>query len=179
MFRVLRLFEVLPFDGTPKQYGSITIPAEGLCLYGAGKLIKANRQQLYQGLINNELTGTDIFDQTLDLDGVLSDVLYLGDEAEAYDLSSPVYQVNWNMRAYPQLISLVRGEMLAESLTQMGLSATGMLQKLANVVGAIQVGMFKEAWQMLYYSVERDAFLTEARIGKYVKILQSSDAIEY
>lgn len=179
MFRVIKLFEVFPVDGIVKTYGSVSVPPEGICMYGSGKLIQANKQLLYLGLVNGELRATDIFGQNMTNDDMMSDILYLGDEAESYNMASPIYQVNWNIRICPQLVSYVRGEMLAESLTAMGLSATAMLTKLKDVVFAIQVGMFKEAWQMLQYQIVRDAFLTEARIEKYVKMLKAADVIDY
>lgn len=179
MFRVIKIFEVFPVDGLDKEYGTLSVPSTGACLYGSGKIIQTNKQQLYTGLKNGELQAVDIFGQNMTTDDMTSDILYLGDEAEAYNMISPVYQVNWNIRICAQLVSYVRGEMLAESLSAMGLSATGMLTKLKDVVFAIQVGMFKEAWQMLQYQVARDAFLTEERLGKYIKMLKAADVIDY
>jgi hypothetical protein len=179
MFKVFTLYRLFPTGGSDVTCGSLVIPTAGVCVYGAGMTLHPNKQELYQAIQNDEIIGESIFEIGMDRDATLSSVLYLCDEVEAYDFASQVYQVNWNMRLAPQLISIVRGEMLSVSLSQMGIDPTAMLGKLANVIGALQVGMFKEAGMMLMYATERDAFLTEERIGRYVSLLTSSDMIDY
>lgn len=82
-----------------------------------------------------------------------------------------------NIQLSPILIAVVRDEMISTSLSALGLSATSMLSKLSGVIGAIQVGMFKEAALMLRHSVVVDAFLTRERLDLYATLLETSDAL--
>ncbi len=52
------------------------------------------------------------------------------------------------------------------------------LAKLSEVNAALQTGSFREAVALLN-NIERDDFLTEARIKKYADMLLAADAITY
>lgn len=184
MRNIIEIYEIESSTGADLEYQegshSITVPVSSrLCVYGACKSLGVFRQHMYLDFLNDNIIAYSIYDGVMEKEKAVNEFLQLCDWNESYDWSVRIHQVNWNMRMAPQLVSIVRGEMLGESLTQMGINATGMLQKLSGVVGAIQVGMFREAWQMLQYQIERDAFLTEERIGKYVRLLQSADMIDY
>ncbi len=176
--KVVRLFRLEPTDGVAKTYGALTVPPAGWVVYGGGLIVPSHRQDVSVAISAGDLRGISVErDDVLTLEDTLNEFAYICDEAGGYDFASYMWQINWNIALGPQLVAVVRGEMLAESLTSMGLSATSMLSKLQGVVGAIQVGMFKEAALMLKYVVVRDAFLTEVRINKYAALLTSADAI--
>lgn len=179
MFRVFKMYMLVPVSGAETVVGSLAIPATGKSLYASAKNLGSNRQAFYSAINEGLLRGVSISGADMGADEILREVLYICDEAEAYEMSSSIHQVNWNIRVSPQLVALVRGEMLDVSLSAMGLDPTAMLSKLSGVVGAIQVGMFIEARNMLLYAMERDAFLTEERIAKYAALLKAADAIDY
>ena len=81
-----------------------------------------------------------------------------------------------NISLSPVIVSIVREEMIAVSLTALGLNALTMMNKLTPVIMAIQIGMFAEAAYILQ-NTATDAFLTTDRIAKYVSLLVSCNAI--
>ena len=112
-----------------------------------------------------------------------------GNAMSSYDAVSALYimsdhkigktvaeSIQANINLAPILISIVRNDMISVTLTDLGLTATGMLIKLAGIVGAIQVGMFVEAAQMLLATTP-DGFLTNTRLSLYASILASADAL--
>lgn len=50
--------------------------------------------------------------------------------------------------------------------------------KTGNVINLLLAGCFKEAIQVLEV-MERDAYLTDERINRYIEIIKSADAINY
>ena len=176
----IELYKLKSATVTDVVYGSLTIPETGVTVYANISVLTTNRNEIFNGLLNNEVIGINVDGVTeLTKDKSLQDLAYVCDVAETINLTQYINQVRWNISLSDQLVSLVRGEMLGESLSQMGVTPTEMLSKLSGVIGAIQVGMFKEAWQMLQYQVVQDAFLTPERIARYVDILQSCDVIQY
>ena len=176
--KVLRLLRLEPADGIQKTYGTLTIPPSGWVVYGGGRSAPTHRQVVSEAISAGELRGISVEKSSvLSTEDTLNEFAYICDEASGYDFSSFMWQINWNIAMSPQLIAIVRGEMLGGSLTALGLSAPAMLSKLQGVVGAIQVGMFQEAAYLLAYGLARDAFLTNERVAGYCALLLSSDAI--
>lgn len=85
-------------------------------------------------------------------------------------------QCGWNISAGSLIISIVRAHMLQVGLTQFGLNPLIMAAKLSQLIALMQVGMFAESI-MLINSIERDGFLTDDRIAKYILMLTSANAI--
>lgn len=87
-------------------------------------------------------------------------------------------QVVLNIEISKYIIAIVRANMINTSLSELGLSGAALLNKLSGVVGAIQLGMFKEASQLLL-SLEFDNYLTSERLNRYSNLVLSADAINY
>lgn len=85
-------------------------------------------------------------------------------------------QCGWNISAGLLMISIVRAHMLQVGLAQFGLNPLIMASKLSQLIALMQVGMFAES-VMLISTIERDGFLTEERIQKYILMLSSANAI--
>ena len=176
--QILRLYKLVPTDAQPKVIGTLSIPTDGLAVYGAWNKLPANRREVYTALQDNTIYGVDMYGTNLTVDQSTGCMAAVCDAAQSYDFSRYVYQVNWNLTLTPQLIAIVRSDVLSVSLSALGLTAVGLLTKLNPVTSAIQVGMFLEASQLLQGAIVRDAFLTEERIAKYVSLLTACDAVD-
>ena len=84
--------------------------------------------------------------------------------------------VGWNLDCAPIMVAAIRSEMLAETLTSLGVSPLQILQKLASPMQALSVGMFAEAAAMLG-AVATDAFLTTERLAQYAEMAASANAL--
>lgn len=91
-------------------------------------------------------------------------------------------QVAYNIEIGKEFITLFRLECIKTKFTkESNTSPMIIFKKLGEVITMLSAGAFREAKQFLqgYRDVIRDDFLTDARIDKYIAMLDSADAIEY
>jgi hypothetical protein len=85
-------------------------------------------------------------------------------------------EVEYNIAVGNEFIALFREECVKTDFK--GITPLEIGVKLAPVISLVQTGSFREAKQVLQ-SLEKDPFLTEERIAKYIAMMDSADAIEY
>lgn len=85
-------------------------------------------------------------------------------------------EVEYNIDVGNEFIALFREECILTDFTT--ITPLEIAQKLSSVILLVQTGSFREA-KMVLNTIERDSFLTEERIAKYVAMLDAADAIEY
>ena len=85
-------------------------------------------------------------------------------------------EVEYNIEVGNEFIALFREECILTDFTTV--TPIEIAQKLSQVILLVQTGSFREA-KMVLATVERDSFLTEERITKYVNMLDAADSIEY
>lgn len=90
---------------------------------------------------------------------------------------SDIVKVEWNIVNAKNLISIVRSHMIAFGLSEHGLDPVAMFNKLYTVIDLVNSGMYAEA-ALYFKTIERDAFLTDARIAFFVSLLNSADALK-
>lgn len=178
MLKHINLYKIKAVNGDVVMT-THTVTSEGLTIYFNHMLISDNRTDISNNLISGDLIAISVDGVTeMTLDNALTDLAFVGDIAHVNDLTTYTNQVMWNLEIANQLIASVRGEMIEANLPSIGLNGSILLSKLSYVIGAVQVGMFKEAAEMMS-ALERDDFLTDNRINRYVDKLTSADAISY
>lgn len=85
-------------------------------------------------------------------------------------------EIAYNIEVGNEFISLFREECVKTDFK--GITPLQIGIKLAPVISLVQTGSFREAKQVLQ-TMETDAFLTPARIKKYIDMMDAADAIEY
>lgn len=92
-------------------------------------------------------------------------------------------QIMYNIAVGNEFIALFREECILTDFDSVESSPDDMYVKLAGVIGMIQTGSFREARHALSKMLQTpgftDAFLTEARITKYIDMLAAADVIDY
>lgn len=91
-------------------------------------------------------------------------------------------QIEYNMQVGKEFVSLFREEcILTEFTKDSDTSPMIIFEKLTPVISMLDAGAFREAKQFLQYNRKTliDDFLTDARIDKYIEMLDAADAIEY
>ncbi len=85
-------------------------------------------------------------------------------------------EVEYNIEVGNEFIALFREECILTDFTT--ITPLEIAQKLSSVILLVQTGSFREA-KMVLNTIERDSFLTDERIAKYVSMLDAADAITY
>lgn len=129
------------------------------------------RQAYVDGLKDGSMVGTDIYGAAMTPDAAVEAFLYMADWTVDTETRDAVYR---NLEIAPIMVSLVRAEMIDVGLAD----PVATMAKLSDVIATVNMGMFREA-EALFGLVVPDAFLTEARIGRYQEALSASDAINY
>lgn len=178
MLKHINLYKIKAVNGDVVMT-THTVTSEGLTIYFNHMLISNNRTDISNNLISGDLIAISVDGVTkITLNNALTDLAFVGDIAHVNDLTTYTNQIMWNLEIANQLIASVRSEMIETNLSSMGLNGPLLLNKLSSIIGAVQVGMFKEAADMMS-ALERDGFLTDTRINRYVDKLTSADAIIY
>ena len=82
----------------------------------------------------------------------------------------------YNIEVAGEFISLFKEESVYTKFVN--ITPDELMAKLAPVVTALNTGSFREAKHIIQ-QMEKDSFLTEERITKYVAMMDAADAIEY
>ena len=85
-------------------------------------------------------------------------------------------EVLYNIEVAGEFISLFKEESVYTEFVN--ITPDELMAKLAPVVTALNTGSFREAKHIIQ-QMEKDSFLTEERIAKYVAMMDAADAIEY
>lgn len=108
-------------------------------------------------------------------------IIKLKDQIATADSLSPNYanlaKVSWNITHSIDIISIVRSDMLTYGLTKFGINPLTMANKLSPLISLVCVGMYNEALALIP-TLERDGFLTDSRLQKYMDIISSANAID-
>lgn len=87
-------------------------------------------------------------------------------------------QIQYNRIVGGEFIDLFREECVINGLKNYNTSEAALMMKLGNIVTILMAGVFNTAILMLT-TIERDGYLTDERINKYIKMLSAADAIDY
>lgn len=176
--KLLKLYKVLTKSRTQETFGSTTIPAEGIIVYGNYAICNTIRGDLYMPACNGLLEGLSVDTNTI-IPSVytMDDIIYIADTGAIIDLTDCMQQVHWNMGFANQLISVIRGDALTIGLSNCGTNASQLLTKMQTCLTLLQVGMLAEASLTMKYSVVTDGFLTRERLDNYAAMCDSADAI--
>lgn len=132
--------------------------------------LNSRRTELYQGLLDGSIIGTDCDGIALPVQEAVNCLCTLCDRVIGVKM---VDKILANITLAPVIVSIVRAEMINLPVDQ----GTAVLTKLLPVINALNSGMFNTASQMLKYTITVDEFLTRERLDRYASMLISADAI--
>lgn len=91
-------------------------------------------------------------------------------------------QVDYNKTIGDEFISIFREEcIMTDFKKESGITPLAIAQKLSSVISLVMTGSFREAAMTLtqIQAANTDAYLTVARLQKYIDMLGAADVIEY
>ena len=174
-----------------KQVGltNYTILREIADMNYVSRIYKVDDSIIYNNTTFWQTSASDIlsdFDNHIVLDFLDNQVTQKEFENEFYNNATRIEntkdsiasQIQYNRIIGGEFIDLFREECVVLGLKNYNTNETELMTKLGTLVPILMTGTFKTA-ELILSELERDDYLTDERINKYIEMLTAADAITY